>query len=150
MLVHGRKGGRKLFFSPNAREGESQIPQKVKIEQKNLYDYFYDEVLPLAFQYGMSTDEFWHGDMRLLEARQKAYMRDVSYRAWVEGQHTSVAFSTVMANAFAKKGAKKAEYPAWTDPFEKISKKVITKENIEEEFRIQQAQQNAWLKNLGK
>lgn len=77
-------------------------------------------------------------------------MRDVSYRAWVEGQHTSVAFSTVMANAFAKKGAKKAEYPAWTDPFEKISKKVITKENIEEEFRIQQAQQNAWLKNLGK
>lgn len=98
----------------------------------------------------MSAEEFWHGDMRLLEARQKAYMRNVSYTAWQQGQHNSVAFSVVMANAFAKKGAKKQEYPNWEDPMEKLCKKVITKENIEEEFRKQQAQQNAWLKNIGK
>lgn len=88
--------------------------------------------------------------MRLLEARQKAYMRDVSFRSWYQGQYTNVAISVVMANGFAKKGAKKESYPNWEDPFKKLNKKPITKENIEEEFRIQQAQQNAWLKNFGK
>ena len=104
----------------------------------------------MAFQYGMSTEEFWHGDMRLLEARQKAYMRDASYRAWLEGQYNTVAYSIVMANSFAKKGAKKEEYPNWQDPIIKITSKKITQENIEEEFRKQQAQQNAWLKNIRK
>ena len=104
----------------------------------------------MALQYGMSTEEFWHGDMRLLEAYQKAYMRNVSFTAWQQGQYTNVAFSVVMSNAFAKKGTKKAEYPIWKDPFERIAKREITKENIEEEFRIQQAQQNAWLMNIGK
>lgn len=98
----------------------------------------------------MSTEEFWHGDMRLLEAYQKAYMRNVSFTAWQQGQYTNIAFSVVMSNAFAKKGTNKAEYPQWKDPFDSLQKKVITSENIEEEFRIQQAEQNAWLKNIGK
>lgn len=98
----------------------------------------------------MSTEEFWHGDMRLLEARQKAYLRDVSFRAWKQGQYTEIAISVVMANAFAKKGAKKETYPVWEDPIVSVKKKAITKEDVEEEFRIQQAQQNAWLKNLVK
>ena len=95
----------------------------------------------------MTLNEFWYGDMRLLPAYQKAYYRDVSYRAWIQGNYDSVAFGTVMANAFAKKGAKKAEYPQWADPMAKYDKPRITAENIEEEFRKQQAEQSAWLFN---
>lgn len=96
----------------------------------------------------MTLDEFWHGDMRLLEVAQKAYYRDRSYNAWLQGQFNSVGFSVVLSNAFAKKGAKKAEYPEWKDPFDKLSKPKIKKENVEYEFRKAQAEQNAWLGNM--
>lgn len=76
---------------------------------------------------------------------QKAYMRGLSYNAWLQGQYTQVAFGIVMANAFAKKGAQKAEYPEWVDPIEKFKKPKVTSENIEEEFRKQQVMQNDWL-----
>lgn len=96
----------------------------------------------------MSLDEFWHGDMRLLDIYQKAYFRNVSYSAWAQGQYTFVAFSTAMANAFAKKGTPPKQYPAWVDPIEKLQKPKITKDNIEQEFRKSQAQQNGWLHAL--
>ena len=95
----------------------------------------------------MSYQEFWHGDMRLLEVYQKAYYRDISYKAWVQGQYSQMAFGVVLSNAFAKKGARQAEYPQWKDPFEKLYKPKITKENLEQEFRKQQAELQSWLFN---
>lgn len=95
----------------------------------------------------MPLDEFWHGDMRLLEVYQKAYFRDKSYTAWLQGQYNQVAYGVVMSNAFAKKGSKQAEYPQWKDPFEKFNKPKITKDNLEYEFRKQQSMQQSWLFN---
>lgn len=96
----------------------------------------------------MPLDEFWHDDMRLLDIYQKAYLRNVSYTAWAQGQYAYIAFSTVMANAFAKKGKPPQQYPAWIDPIEKLQKPKITKDNIEQEFRKSQAQQAGWLHEL--
>lgn len=95
----------------------------------------------------MPLDEFWYGDMRLLGAYQKSHIRNQSYNAWLQGHYNSVGYGIVMANAFAKKGAKKEEYPQWQDPMAKFEKRAITKENLEQEFRKQQAEQNAWLFN---
>ena len=107
----------------------------------------YDEIVPLAIQYGMPLDEFWHGDMRLLEAYQKAYIRDKSYTAWINGVHTFEANSKVSYNENRTKRSDKAqEYSDWKDPINKKKKK-ITKENLEQEFRKEQFNQNAWLHN---
>ena len=95
----------------------------------------------------MNEYQFWHGDMRLLEVYQKAYYRNTSYNAWLQGQYNQVAYGVVLSNAFAKKGSKQAEYPQWKDPFEKFNKPKITKENLEYEFRKQQLMQQAWLFN---
>lgn len=95
----------------------------------------------------MSVEEFWHGDMRLLEAYQVSYFRKVSYEKWLEGQYNLLAFGVTISNAFAKKGSKQAKYPEWKDPMEKYSKPKITQENIEDEFRKQQVEQQAWLFN---
>ena len=95
----------------------------------------------------MPLNEFWHGDMRLLEVYQKAYYRNVSYTAWVQGQYNHIAHSVTMANSFAKKGQQKVDYPEWKDPMQKLQKPKITKDNLEEQFRKQQAEQNAWLFN---
>lgn len=103
--------------------------------------------MPLAIQYGMPLDEFWHGDMRLLEVYQKAYMRDVSYKCWLQGQYNFMAFGITMANSFAKKGAKPKEYPEWKDPFEGIKERV-TAENLEKKQRDLQKNQNNFIRSL--
>lgn len=95
----------------------------------------------------MPLDEFWHGDMRLLEVYRKAYTRDKCYTAWLNGKFDYAAFSVTMANAFAKKGQSKAEYPKWQDPIEKEEKPKPRNFNAEYEFRKQQAEQQAWLFN---
>lgn len=102
-------------------------------------------MLPHAIQYGMTVHEFWHGDMRLLEAYQTAYFRKVSYEKWLEGQYSLLAFGVTLSNAFAKKGTPQAKYPNWEDPMQKISKPKITHENIEDEFRKEQINQQSWL-----
>jgi hypothetical protein len=105
--------------------------------------------LPLAFQYGQPLDEFWHGDMRLLKARQIAYYRDKTYTAWINGSRTFEANSKVSANANRTKKTDKVEQYSseWKDPFEK-KKKRITHENLESEFRKEQFNQNSWLHNI--
>lgn len=96
----------------------------------------------------MPLNEFWHGDMRLLDVYQKAYMRNMSYTAWLNGNFTMVAHSFALANAFAKKGEKTQEYPQWKDPTAQFDRPKITKENREQEARKEQLRQNAWFANM--
>lgn len=106
-------------------------------------------MLPLAIQYGMPLDEFWHGDLRLLEAYQKAYIRDKSYTAWVNGSRVFEANSKAVANGNRTKQSDPVEqYSEWKDPIPNAQKPKITKENLENEFRREQANQNAWLREL--
>jgi hypothetical protein len=93
----------------------------------------------------MPTSEFWYGDTRLLGVYQKAFIRNQSYNAWLQGQYNATAFGIVLANSFAKKGAKLAEYPEWKDP---IPKPPTTKKQQEQKFRKSQVEQNLWLHNM--
>lgn len=95
----------------------------------------------------MPLNEFWHGDMRLLEVYQKAYIRDSSYKAWLNGNYNMVAHSLSLSNAFANKGEKTKEYPQWKDQISQYSRTKITKESREIEARKEQLRQNAWLSN---
>ena len=96
----------------------------------------------------MPLNEFWHGDVRLLDAYQKAYMRDKSYTAWLNGVYIFEADSKVSANANRTKRTDKVHsYEDWKDPIPK-KKKIITKENLEGEFRKVQVEQNAWLHSM--
>ena len=95
----------------------------------------------------MPLEEFWHGDLRLLEVYQKAYIRDKSYTAWLNGARIFEANSKVSANANRTKRSDKVEqYDEWKDPIK--SKYELDKENLEIEFRNSQVEQNAWLHNM--
>lgn len=95
----------------------------------------------------MSLDEFWHGDMRLFEISQKGYFKDVSFRAWVNGQYHLTALNLALKGAF--KGLEENDkYPEWEDLSEKLYKPQTKVENIEEEFRKQQCEQTNWLSNI--
>lgn len=97
----------------------------------------------------MPLDEFWHGDMRLLEVYQKAYMRDKSYTAWLNGAYFFEANSKAISNGNRTKKSDKVEtYDQWKDPIEKKVEHNITRDNLEQEFRQSQANQNAWLRSI--
>lgn len=101
----------------------------------------------MALQYGMCTDEFWHDDKRLFEVYQKAYYRRLYENAWLSGLYVNIAVQNTAGNIFAKKGEKPLEYPSEPfDPFKK--KKIITKENIESEYRNSQKEQNDFIRML--
>lgn len=95
----------------------------------------------------MTTQEFWHGDMRLLGAYRTAFMRKTSYVAWLSGYYNNVAFETGLSNMWAK-GGKHIKYIPFKDPTEQEKKPKITQENIEVEFRKQQARQQSWFHDL--
>ena len=96
----------------------------------------------------MPIDEFWHGDLRLLEAYQKAYTRDKSYTAWLNGAYIFEASNKAVSNGNrTKKSDPVEQYADWKDPIPK-KKKIITQENLEEEFRNEQFNQNAWIHNM--
>jgi hypothetical protein len=97
----------------------------------------------------MPLDEFWHGDIRLLGAYQKAYMRDKSYTAWINGAYVFEASSKAVANGNRTRKSDPIEsYSTWKDPIEKTKKTTITHENLEQEFRQSQTNQNAWLRSI--
>ena len=95
----------------------------------------------------MPEFEFWHGDMRLLEVYRKAYERDKSFTAWLNGYYTNIAYGVVMSNAFAKKGAKQVEYPQWKDTMDKWKTEKVDKEETEKLFRNQLIEQQNWFFN---
>lgn len=99
----------------------------------------------------MPLAEFWHGDLRLLTAYEKAYFRDVSYRAWWTGMYGQLAVSQGVNNAFAKSDSQRAPFPKYEDVVQKVDRKrTITKQNLEIEFRKQMTAQNEWLRQLMK
>lgn len=101
----------------------------------------------MALQYGMCTDEFWHGDKRLFEVYQKAYYRRLYESAWLSGLYVNIAVQNTAGNMFAKKGAKPLEYPREPfDPFKQ--KKIITKDNLESEQRDLQKKQNDFIRSI--
>lgn len=82
----------------------------------------------------MPLNEFWYGDLRLLNAYQKAYIADTSYKSWLIGYYNEIAEEVSMNNAFNNK---KIEFPKWENPVEKIYKKQISGETQEQLGRKQ-------------
>ena len=93
----------------------------------------------------MPSDEFWHGDMRLLEVYRKAYEKDKAYTTWLNGKFNHIAFGVVLSNALAKKGSTSQEYPKWEEINLNFDKPKINKEDVEKEYRLQQIEQQSWL-----
>ena len=103
--------------------------------------------MPSAFQYGQPLDEFWHGDMRCLEARRKAYIRDVCFRAWKQADYNRIATEIGAKNALiTKKSEHIDKWIDFDDPIEKIEKARAKAE--QKDNNVTQHNQNMWFYNM--
>lgn len=96
----------------------------------------------------MSEEQFWHGDIRLFAAFQKAYLRDISYRAWCGGQYNATAFDIVYKNNWSAGKGEPLQYPQWKDPVTKIEEKQLTPKEREHKGRQELINQASWFSNL--
>lgn len=62
--------------------------------------------MPRAIQFGMSIQDFWHGDLDLISAYEKAYYNHLYQSAYIQGIYVNSAFSIAYNNAW-NKGNKK-------------------------------------------
>ena len=85
-------------------------------------------MLPLAIQYGMTEEQFWFGEPRLLTVYQMAYLRNAHFTAWLQGAKNFEAYSKALSNSNrAKKTDKVLQYDDWVDPIVKYTKTKLTK-----------------------
>lgn len=79
--------------------------------------------------------------MRCLEARRKAYIRDVCFRAWKQADYNRIATEIGAKNAMATKKSEHIDrWIEFTDPIEKIEK-AKAKPN---DLSVEQHNQNMW------
>ena len=151
MSVWRGRGRRYGFFSAEAEDGRGKGEQpQVRTPQKEIKDYYqyiYDEVLPSAIQYGMPLNEFWHGDLRLLEAYRKAYIRNVCFVAWKQGDYNRIAMEIGAKNALATKKSEHIDrWIEFIDPIEKIEKAKLKEK--QQDDNVTQHNQNMWFYNM--
>lgn len=91
--------------------------------------------MPLAIEYGMSIDEFWHDDVDLLLVYEKAYYRRTSQTAWLNGLYNLQALTVSISHAISPDS--KLEYYKEPISFEREStpKKKLTEENKDQLMR---------------
>lgn len=96
--------------------GSSRLVSKDKseVEYTSLTNLF-EKQCPIYMSYGMSYDEFWHGDAYMTRFYREAYkikIRQKDEELWMQGMYIYEALCKVspILHAFSKKGAKPLPY----------------------------------------
>lgn len=83
--------------------------------------------------------------MRLLDAYEMAYYRNITYSSWLTGARNFEAYTKALSNSNrTKKSDPVMEYSDWQDPFKKKQEEVCC-DNLDEELLRQQQLGNDWL-----
>lgn len=81
----------------------------------------------------MPIDLFWHGEMALISAYEKAYIRRTSLLAYHTANYMKIAFELAQGNVWSGKKGKYNQMPEYKDPIR--GKNTVTKENLEIKHR---------------
>lgn len=104
---------------------------------------------------GMSSEEFWHGELRLTESYREAYQlkQEIKdYELWRQGMYVYEAIldASPILHAFAKKGTKPRPYTEKPYGIEKKESKADRQKRIENERLKARVHFMNWTKALQK
>ena len=89
----------------------------------------------------MTPEQFWYDDIRLFNAYEKAYYRNVSFKAWVQGNYDMFAVEKGARNALASKESNIDR--TWVEYIDPVEEK--TKQNPKKHDREEQRNQENWV-----
>jgi len=104
---------------------------------------------------GMSSDEFWHGELKLVKSYREAYrikQEIKDYELWKQGMYVYEAIlnASPILHAFAKKGTKPRPYPEKPYGLEKQESKKQKAKRVENERLKAQVHFMNWAKAVKK
>lgn len=107
------------------------------------------EVLPIALQYGMTPEQFWYDDPKLIKAYEKAYQSKIYTESWLYGVYVHKALEDFGDKHLRLKGTpiKEKRYPDKPINVFAKPKEKVTKDNIEGKFRELMANTSNWLRD---
>jgi hypothetical protein len=91
----------------------------------------------------MTAEQFWHGDVRLIGAYEKAYYRNLTFSAWVQGNYQMIAVEKGARNALASK--KEHIDRTWVEYIDPVEKAMKTRSKIDP--KKEQKNQEKWFFN---
>ena len=98
---------------------------------KLTYTEVFEELFPTYLLYGMSAEEYWHGDPWLVRAYAQAYLlrRKVeNEQAWIQGAYIANAVTVAIANTFGKQRKDYLKKPLEIFPKTEAEKKAEIRE----------------------
>ncbi len=113
--------------------------EKSRVESISLTEVF-EELCPIYMSYGMSYDEYWHGEAYRAKYYRDAYELQIKHKDeefWMQGMYIYDALCRVspILHAFSKSGTKPLPYP--DKPY--MSNVVFEKTEEEKEKEIENA-----------
>ena len=78
------------------------------------YTEIFTELCPTYMAYGMTYEQYWHGDPWMVRAYAQAYLlkrKIENENAWIQGAYIANAFGSVIASSFGKRAVKYMEKP---------------------------------------
>lgn len=105
---------------------------------------------PTFLSYGMTYDQYWHGDPWMVVDYAKAYkirMEERNWEMWMQGLYIYDAFSVVLSNAFAAKGSTPKKYLLKPEPIFPMTEEEKQAED-ERELRKMIRNLNQWEKSF--
>lgn len=129
-----------------------------KVEHTSLTETF-EELCPIYMSYGMSYNEFWHGDAYIVMFYRKSHklkLKERDENNWLMGMYVYDAIGKLapILHPFSKKGTKPLPYAEQPFLYDKLLEDVKTEEQKqqEEEQRVEaetlkaQIQFNNWFR----
>lgn len=106
-----------------------------KVESTSLTELF-EKLCPIYMSYGMSYDEYWHGDAYVVKFYKEAHrlkLQAQDENNWMQGMYVYEAIldCSPILHAFSKKGTKPLQYAEKPYLMDRLREK--TKEEIEQE-----------------
>lgn len=106
-----------------------------KVESTSLTELF-EKLCPIYMSYGMSYDEYWHGDAYVVKFYKEAHrlkLQAQDENNWMQGMYVYEAIldCSPILHAFSKKGTKPLQYAEKPYLADRLREK--TKEEIEQE-----------------
>lgn len=121
-----------------------------KVESTSLTELF-EKLCPIYMSYGMSYDEYWHGDAYVVKFYKEAHrlkLQAQDENNWMQGMYVYEAIldCSPILHAFSKKGTKPLQYSEKPYLADRLKEK--TKEEIEQEKETERLkfiiQMNNW------
>lgn len=140
----------------NGRFNSNKEGEKSRVESISLTKIF-EELCPIYMGYGMSYDEYWHGDAYRTKYYREAYkiqMKRKDEEFWMQGMYIYDALCRVspILHAFSKSGTKPLPYPE--KPYSTDMKDYMSEEDkqqqIENERLIARIHFENWARETAK